>query len=108
MSWAVLARLGRVLGASGARLGCVLECQRSSWRHLGAILGRLGVILGHVRRLLDRFGRVLEAFWEHFGNIFKDFLPYCAKNEDSKKPRKNNGFSLIIEIPGRFWGSENL
>ena len=61
------------LGASGARLGCVLECQRSSWRRRGAILGRLGAILGRVGRLLDRFGRVLEAFWEYFGSLFGRF-----------------------------------
>ena len=70
-------------------------------RRLGAIWERLG-------RILDGFGGVLEAFWEHFGNIFKDFLPYCAKNENCKKLRKNNGFSLIFEVPGGFWGSENL
>ena len=69
-------------------------------RRLGAIWERLG-------RILDGVGGVLAAFWEHFGNIFKDFLPYCAKSENCKKHRKNNGFSLIFEVPGGFWGSEN-
>ena len=71
--WVVLRCLGqswRVLGASGARLGCAVECQRLSRRRLGAILGRLGVILGRLGRLLDRFGGVLEVFWEHFWKIF--------------------------------------
>ena len=74
--WIVLRCLGqswRVLGASGARLGCAVECQRLSRRRLGTILGRLGVILRRLGRLLDRFGGVLEVFWEHFGSIFGRF-----------------------------------
>ena len=56
--WGVLGRLGqswRVLGASGACFGRVLERQRASWRRLGAIFGRLG-------RILEGIEGVLEAF----------------------------------------------
>ena len=76
--WGVLGRLGqswRVLGTSGACLGCVLECQRASWRHVGAILGRLGSILARLGKILEGFGRVLEAFSDDFWCILMDFLP---------------------------------
>ena len=65
-SWAVLARLGRVLGVLWVRLGASEGVLEASWRHLGAILGRLGEIL-------ERFWGVLEAFWDHFGTFLKDF-----------------------------------
>ena len=69
----------RVLGASLACFGCVLERQRASWRRLGVILGLLG-------RILERFWEVLEAFWNHFESIFERFLSSSAINENSKKP----------------------
>ena len=60
--WGVLGCLGqsrRVLGASWARFGCVLERQRASWRHLGTILerlwGDLGTVLGGLGGFLGPF-----------------------------------------------------
>ena len=87
--WVVLRCLGqswRVLGASGARLGCAVECQRLSRRRLGAILGRLGAILGRLGRLLDRFGGVLEVFWEHFWKIFCYLEPNVKIAKNVGKP----------------------
>ena len=75
--WGVSGRLGqswRVLGASGACFGCILERQRASWRRLGAILKRLGAILARIGRILEGFGRVLEAFSDDFWRTLKDFL----------------------------------
>ena len=86
-----------VLGVSGMRLGCVLERLESilemSWGHLGAS----GEILG---RALASLGGFLAAFWEYF----MPFWPIC---ENSKKPRKNNGFSLIFEVSDGFGSLEN-
>ena len=90
------------LGASWAHLGRALGASWSARRRLGAILGRVGAILECFGRIWEGFGGVLEAFWEHFGNIFKDFLPYCAKSENCKKLRKNYRFSLIFKNPGKF------
>ena len=61
----------------------------------------------------------MGASWEGFGEsyklsgtilgpFFKDFLPSWAKCENSKKPKKTNGFSLIFGVLGGPWASENL
>ena len=69
MSWAVLARLGRIWGTPWVRRGVPEVVSEASWGNFG----RLGAILGRLGRLLDRFGGVLEVFWEHFGSIFGRF-----------------------------------
>ena len=96
----VLGCLGQswcVLGVSGMRLGCVLERLESvlevSWGHLGASWEDLGGVLASL-------GGFLGAFWEYF-------MPFWAICENSKKPRKNNCFSLIFEVLGGLGGSEN-
>jgi len=41
------------------------------------------------------------------GVFLKDFLNFAQYVENSQKPKKTNGFSLIFEVPGRIGGSKN-
>ena len=45
-------------------------------------------------------GGFLGAFWKYF-------MPFWAICENSKKPRKNNGFSLIFVVSEGFGSLEN-
>ena len=92
-SWAVFVRLGGALGVHWVSLGTSKGVLEASWAYLGEILGGF----------LD----VLGAFWESFGGIFGGFSAFEAIHENSKKPGKTNGFSLIFKVPGEFWGSTN-
>ena len=56
-SWAVVARLGRVLGVHLVHLGASEGVLEASWGHLGASGGDLGRVLGSL-------GGFLEASWE--------------------------------------------
>ena len=102
----------------GAQDGCKMACEQPTWpprrqngsqhgpktttrRPQGRPRGRLGGLLG-------RLGRVLEASWELFGSIFAGYSATLrAICENSKKPRKTNGFSLIFDVLGGLGGSEN-
>ena len=89
-----------------------------SWTRFGRALGtswRVGKRLGGV---LGPSWGVLGASWEGFGESWKlcgtilgvfleDFLQFQVICENHKKPRKTNGFSLIFEVWGGFWGSKN-
>ena len=91
--WAVLERFGRVEGVLLACLGasvCVLE---ASW----GLLGRSWGGFWDPRR---RPGSILGAF-------SKDFMATSAICENIEKTCKNNAFSLIFKVPGRFGGSQN-
>ena len=68
-SWAILGRLGGVLGHLGP-----------SWPPLGGLLGRLGSLLGPLGGQDPpeaRGIRVFGASWGHLGLIFKTFLDGC-------------------------------
>ena len=84
------------MDASGTRIGCVVE-------RFGAVLrpswGILGGSWKGFRESWGRSGTILGA-------LFKDLLPSEAKCENSKKPMKTNGFSLIFEVLGGLWGSK--
>ena len=71
--------LGRVLGRSWCVLGGSWKGFGSSWRLPGGLLGI--------------FLEVILTSW--------------AICENSKKPRKNNGFSLIFKVLGGPWASES-
>ena len=85
------------MGVSGMRLGFVFERLESvlevSWGHLGASWGDLG-------RVLASLGGFLGAFWEYF-------MPFWAICENSKKPGKNNDFSLISVVSEGFGSLDN-
>ena len=68
-SWAILARLGRVWGMPWVRPGVSEGVLKASWGNFEASW----VVLGRLGRISERFGGVLEAFWEHFGSIFGRF-----------------------------------
>ena len=90
MSWVYLACvLGAPKGVRGA-----------SWRCLGAILGVLGRSWKGFGESWRLPGSLLEAFLDNL-------LESSAICANSEKPRKNNGFSLIFEVPGRFRGQTN-
>ena len=63
VSWAVLVRLGRVLGVLWVRLGASENVLEASWHHLGASWGELGAVLGSL-------GGFLGPFWEYFLKAF--------------------------------------
>ena len=88
MSWAVLARLGRVSGVLWVRLGASEGVLEASWGHLGASWEDLGAVLGSL-------GGFLGPFWEHFRKIFCHLEQYAKIQQ---KPRKTYGFSLIFEV----------
>ena len=92
------------LGASWARLGRALG---ASW----SVRGRLGGVLRPSWDVLGGSWRAFGESWRLSGTILgaflKDFLPSRAIYENSNKPRKTNGFTLIFEVLGGFWGSEN-
>ena len=93
----------------------LLEPFWASWRDLWGILGHVGRVMEPLRdflggsweglgRFLGGLGGFQRPSGKHFLRIFwflKQFLKFV------KKPRKTNGFSLIFEVPGGFWGSEN-
>ena len=87
-SWAVFVRLGGALGVHWVSLGTPKGVLEVSWVYLGASWGD--------------FGRVLGCLGESLGYIFGRFSAFEAIHENSKKPRKTNGFSLIFKVPGEF------
>ena len=89
-SWVCLRRDVNASGTAIRRLGDVLE---PSWEVLGGSWDVLG-------RLWKLPGTILEAF-------LKDFRAHSTIYENSKKPRKTHGFSLIFEVLGGFWSSKN-
>ena len=88
------ARLGRALGASWSVRG-----------RLGGVLGPPLSVLGGSWKGLGESWRLSEGILEAFLN---DILLSCAICQNSKKPRKTNGFSLIFEVPGGLWGLANV
>ena len=100
-SWDVLGSLG----GSWALLGCAMG---ASW----SVGGRLGGVLGPSWDVLSRSWRGLGESWRLSGTtlraFLKDFLTSRGIYENSKKHRKTHCFSLIFEVPGGCWGSENL
>ena len=90
-SWAILGRLGGVLGHLGP-----------SWRPLGGLLGRLGGLLGPLGgqdppearglrvlgaswgRLGLIFGTFLDGFWDEFSILF---LSYLQRRQHVVKPQ---------------------
>jgi len=98
-------RLGRLLGQLGgilSALGIVLEVLERSWGHLGWNLGHLGDVLGPSWGVLGVSWRVLGRPWRLPGAILevflKDFSCFLRIYENSEKPRKTYGFSLIFEV----------
>ena len=77
------------MGAFGACLECVLECQRASQRRLGAILGRLGAIL-------DRLGKFLKGFWGSLGGFLEAFWKIFFHLEQNVKITKNLGKPMVF------------
>ena len=55
MSWADLARLGRVSSVLWVRLGASEGVLEASWGHLGASWEDLGAILGSIGGFLEPF-----------------------------------------------------
>ena len=70
MSWAVLARLGRVLGVHWERLGASEAILEASWGHLGVSWVDFGRVGG-------RLGSFLGVFWAYFWKIFCNFKEYA-------------------------------
>ena len=98
------------MGSLRASWGCFGRALGESWH----VQGRLGGVLGLSWGVLGRFWEGFGMSWEPSGSLLavflEDFLYFkqcLAIHENSKKPRKTNGFSLIFEVPGGFWGSEN-
>ena len=60
--------LGNVLGVSGGVLGASEDLLGGSWRHLGSILGRLG-----------RCREGLGTSWEHFGTLLGRVAKVCSR-----------------------------
>ena len=63
VSWAVLARLGRVWGVFWVRLGVPEDVLEASWGHFGTSYEDFGRVWGSL-------GGFLGACWEHFWKIF--------------------------------------
>ena len=78
-SWAVLARLGRVLGVHWVRLGASEGVLEASWGHLGTSWVDLG-------GLLATLGGFLGQFWKHFLKIFCHLEQYAKKQKNLGKP----------------------
>ena len=89
-----------------------------SWCVLSMPGMHLGASKLHLRGVLGPSCCVLSGSWKGFGDsrrlprslletFFADFLSSGAICENSKKPRKTNGFSLIFEVLEGLWGSEN-
>ena len=84
-----------------------------SWGHLGWNLEHLGRVLGSLGDVLGPSWGVLGVSWEGFGRswelpgtileaFLEDFRAPSAIYENSEKPRKTYGFSLIFEVLGGF------
>ena len=100
VSWGVLGSLG----ASWAPLGRALGASWSVRRRLAGVLGPSWDVLGGSWRAFGKSWRLSETI---LGAFLKDVLVSQAIYENSKTHRKTNGFSLIFEVLGGFWGSEN-
>ena len=72
VSWAVLARLGRVLDVHWERLGASEVISEASWGHLGASRVDIGRVLGGL-------GSFLGGFWEYFLDDFLQFQAICER-----------------------------
>ena len=81
-SWAVLARLGRILGVHWVRLGASERVLEASWSHLGVSWGDFGRVLGAL-------GGFLGGFFEYLWKIFCNFKQYA-------KIAKNLGKSIVF------------
>ena len=79
VSWAVLARLGRVLDVHWERLGASEAILEASWGHLGASRVDIGRVLGGL-------GSFLGGFWEYFWVIFCNFKQYAKIAKTIEKP----------------------
>jgi len=102
--WSLLGEFSGMLGALG-----------SSWGALGALLGDFVLIFFCIGVSLAPFGRFGVGFLVYFRSIFNFFvwffvyslIFFCIWSDrdnsmkTSKKPRKNNGFSMILPS-GRF------
>ena len=106
-------RLGRLLVQFGgilSALGGIWEILESSWRHLGWNFGHLGDVLGPSWGVLGDSWVVRRRSWRLpetiLASFFKGFRVSYAIYENSKKPRKTNGFSMIFEVLGEFWESK--
>ena len=86
-----------VLGAPGMHLGGSELC-------LGRVLGRSWCVLGGSWKGFGTSWRLPGGF---LGIFLEVFLTSWAICENSKKPRKNNGFSLIFKVLGGPWASES-
>jgi hypothetical protein len=62
---------------------------------------------GRLGQILDRIWGVLGASRESLEAFLDNLLESSAICANSEKPRKNHGFSLIFEVPGRFHGQTN-
>ena len=79
VSWAVLARLGRVWGVLCVRLGASEGVLDVSWGHLGASWEDLGMVLGSL-------GGFLKPFGENCCGMFCDFELYVKIAQNLGKP----------------------
>ena len=93
------------LGASWVRLGRALGASWSVRGRLGGVLGSSWGVLGGSWKGFGESWGLSEGILEAFLN---DILLSCVICENSKKPRKTYGFSLIFEVPGGFWGLANV
>ena len=85
---------------NGAQHGSKMTMRRPQGRPRGC----LGITLGRLGRLSERSWRLPDG---PLGTFLKDILQIQAFCENSKKPKKINGFSLIFKVPGEFWEPEN-
>ena len=70
----------------------------ASWKGFGVSWAPFGPIMGRLGGLLGVFWEVLEASSDDFGSILGCICASQAIYENSKKPRKTNGFSLIFTV----------
>ena len=80
VSWALLARLGRVWGLLWVRPGVPEGVLEASWSHFGTSWEDLGGVLGSL-------GSFLGPFWEHFWRIFCHLEQYAKIAKNLGKPK---------------------
>ena len=97
VSWALLARLGRVWGVPWVHPGVPDGVLEASWGHFEASWGHFGTSWEDLGGVLGSLGGFLGPFWEHFWRIFCHLDQYAKIAKNLRKPMVFHRFSWFWE-----------
>ena len=86
VSWAVLARLGRIWGTPSVRRGVPEVVSEASWGNFGVSWGYFRTSWETSKWVWGSLGGFLGAFWEHFWKIFCYLEPNVKIAKNLRKP----------------------